>query len=194
MLVKKSMLHASARLLVTTCALGGGSVKAEVTGLLSITSDYDYRGVSQTGNQAALQLGADYTREHVHCGVWGSNVRFDETHGVFDSRHSEIAYSADYLGGVPTRLNYDLGINYFTYPGWHPGIDYPEVFGTIQYGAVSASMHFAWNYSHENPPLDAYYLEANAVWPPRAPRLQDASPSGGELGPILEPLQRRGIR
>src|SRR5882672_3292413 len=76
-LVKKSMLHASVRLLVTICALGGSSVRAEVTGLLSITSDYDYRGVSQTGNQAALQLGADYTREHVHCGVWGSNVRFD---------------------------------------------------------------------------------------------------------------------
>ncbi len=43
-----------------------------------ITTDYIFRGVSQTENKGALSFGVDYERGVLYSGVWTSNVSFDD--------------------------------------------------------------------------------------------------------------------
>lgn len=52
-----------------------GRAEGALTGSVGLVSNYVYRGISQTDNGAALQLGANYVnRAGWFAGVWGSNV------------------------------------------------------------------------------------------------------------------------
>lgn len=54
-------------------------VSANVETTLSLTSDYILHGISQTNNQAALQLGIEKSSNSgAYIGVWASNVDFAE--------------------------------------------------------------------------------------------------------------------
>ena len=49
-----------------------------VTGNFTLTTDYAFRGVSQTNEDAAVQGGFDYAHSPtgLYAGIWGSNVSF----------------------------------------------------------------------------------------------------------------------
>ena len=78
---------------------------------LAATTDYVFRGVSQTGGGPAFQAGLTYTAPFgLYAGVWGSNVDFGT--GGFET---------DYYVGWNTDLsdswNLDLGATRYTYSG-----------------------------------------------------------------------------
>jgi hypothetical protein len=51
------------------------TVSAGISGNITLTSDYIWRGVSQTTGDPALQGGVAYSHENgFYAGVWGSNV------------------------------------------------------------------------------------------------------------------------
>ena len=154
-------MHTLMALWLAGCGFSPTTARAEMTASATVVSDYDYRGVSQTASDPAVQIGTGYTGNHIHLEVWSSNVKFDTTPGFFDSRHSEVAYSASLLAGSDALVSYEIGVDYFTYPGWHPNLDYPEVVATVAHGAISSSLHYTWEYSNQRPQLAAYYLEAN---------------------------------
>jgi uncharacterized protein (TIGR02001 family) len=141
----------------------GKSWAATITG----TSDYDYRGLSQTAGLAALQLDISYTVPHIRADVFTSNVDFGDGSGArfFGRRHTEIAYTADVFGGSDESLEYDAGLSYYTYPGWEPNISYPEAYMTLSHRWVSGSFHYTWAYDNLRPRLPAYYLELNVACP-----------------------------
>ena len=141
--------------------------KAEVEALLTATSDYDYRGLTQTDLRPALQVDFIYTSKHVHADVFVSNVNFGEGsgHGFYGPRHTEVAYTAGYQGGNQDRLQWDLGISYFTYPRWKPRVDYPEAYFTVTRKGLSSSLHYTWTYDNLNVQKSAYYIEANLAHP-----------------------------
>jgi len=141
--------------------------KAEVEALLTATSDYDYRGLTQTDLRPALQADIIYTSKHVHADVFVSNVNFGEGsgHGFYGPRHTEVAYTAGYQGGSPNRLQWDLGVSYFTYPSWEPRVDYPESYLTVNHKEFSASFHYTWTYDNLRVQKAAYYFEGNLVHP-----------------------------
>lgn len=59
--------------------VGAQVAHAEVSTDVALTSDYVWRGVSQTDQNPALQAGAEYAQAiGVYVGVWGSNVDFAE--------------------------------------------------------------------------------------------------------------------
>ena len=94
---------------------------------LAATTDYVFRGVSQTDGGPAFQAGLTYTSPFgVYAGVWGSNVDFGGTGG----------FETDYFVGWNTDLsdswNLDLGVTRYTYSG-DGGFsgDYDEVIGKI---------------------------------------------------------------
>jgi uncharacterized protein (TIGR02001 family) len=84
------------------------------------TTDYVFRGVSQTGEEAAVQGGVDFTCGRFYVGTWGSSINF--------GNGTEI----DVYGGFKTTtgpINWDLGFIYYAYPG-APGaadLDYVEL-------------------------------------------------------------------
>ena len=51
------------------------AANAEVTGTVTVVSDYNWRGVTQSAQNPALQGSIDYAHESgFYAGVWGSNV------------------------------------------------------------------------------------------------------------------------
>jgi uncharacterized protein (TIGR02001 family) len=123
---------------------------------VGITSDYVFRGITQTNEEAAIQGGVDFTCGKFYAGFWGSSVAF--------GNGSEI----DLYGGYKTtlgRFNLDLGLIYYGYPGtggddlsyvelkaaastevWKGGVagatvfyspDYTNLFGTGSTGPVT---------------------------------------------------------
>lgn len=74
------------------------------------TSDYVFRGVSQTNQDPALSAGADVTVGNYYAGVWASNVDFG------DDTTAEV----DLYGGYRTEasgFNVDLGVIAYVYAG-----------------------------------------------------------------------------
>ena len=93
-------------------------IPGEVTGTVALTSDYRFRGVSQTDKTAAVQASLTYAVEtgfhdtSVYAGFWGSNVDFNDG----DEAQVEI----DWLFGVRGKIgevSWDLGGVYYAYPG-----------------------------------------------------------------------------
>ncbi len=84
------------------------SFSATATG----TSDYIFRGVSQTDEGPAAQLGLDATYGILYAGIWGSNVDSDFVGGS----SAEI----DFYGGIRPvwgPATFDFGVLYYVYPG-----------------------------------------------------------------------------
>ena len=62
-------------LLASLMAAGITAAQAQVTGNLGLTSDYRFRGISQTMNSQALQGGIDYAdKSGFYAGNWNSTV------------------------------------------------------------------------------------------------------------------------
>ncbi|HXE86651.1 MAG TPA: TorF family putative porin [Hyphomicrobiaceae bacterium] len=80
------------------------------SGNVAFTTDYVFRGISQSNQNAAVQGGVDLTCGKFYLGVWGSSIDFG-TDGT-----TEI----DIYGGYKTtigRFALDVGFIYYGYPG-----------------------------------------------------------------------------
>lgn len=92
------------------------------------TSDYVFRGITQTLEDPAIQGGVDATCGMFYAGVWASSVDFGG-----DLVNAEVDL---YAGIKPTwgPLTFDLGVIYYAYPGADdPGVefDYVELKGGV---------------------------------------------------------------
>ena len=93
------------------------SVYAGVSANVSLASNYVWRGVSQTGDELAVQGGFDVSSESgLYAGVWGSNVNFNDGAG------NEF----DVYGGYAND-NFDVGFIQYQYPGG-TDLDFTEVY------------------------------------------------------------------
>jgi uncharacterized protein (TIGR02001 family) len=83
------------------------------TGSVALTTDYLFRGLSQTDEDPAMQGSFDYNHDTgIYLGVWGSGV---------DEGVSEGNVEFDYYGGFTRELfedfSYDVSFIYYHYPG-----------------------------------------------------------------------------
>lgn len=143
----------------------GGTIDANV----GLTSDYIFRGISQTDENPALQGGFKYERELVqraslYLGVWGSNVDFNDG--------DEAALELDGYGGVmfdAGPLALDLGVIYYAYPGADSSLDYDFVEYQLKAGHdfgfadVNASINYSPDFFAGSG--SATYLQTNAAIP-----------------------------
>jgi uncharacterized protein (TIGR02001 family) len=108
---------------------------------VSMTSNYLYRGLSQTGNKPALQGGFDYAHESgLYAGVWGSSISWLSDFGVADNAGTEFD---TYLGfsGEAGDIGYDVGFLRYNYPGEYGGnltANTNELYGSVSYKFVTA--------------------------------------------------------
>ncbi len=80
---------------------------AKIAYNIGVVSDYVFRGVSQTNEEAAVQGGADITIQEGYAGIWASNVDFGK-------KHTEV----DIYGGVRPEamgITFDFGGVYYGY-------------------------------------------------------------------------------
>jgi len=81
------------------------------------TSQYIFRGYSQTGGDPTLQGGADIGYGLLYAGVWASGIRYGELPSTGDGTYSGT--EVDLYGGIrPTwgGAVFDLGAIYYWYP------------------------------------------------------------------------------
>lgn len=104
---------------------------------LSVTSDYVFRGITQTNFDPAVQGGLDYAfgDTGLYVGAWASNVDFDDADGPDIEVDTYIGWSRDLAEGV----NLDLHLVRYTYLGErevYGNIDYNEYFAALSYNEM----------------------------------------------------------
>ncbi|HJV74694.1 MAG TPA: TorF family putative porin [Noviherbaspirillum sp.] len=103
---------------------------------VSVTSDYRYRGISQTRLKPALQGGADYTHKPsgFYVGTWLSTIKWVKDAG------GDGGVEWDVYGGkrgeFGANLSYDVGVLTYVYPSnkLNPSADTTEIYGQLGYG------------------------------------------------------------
>jgi uncharacterized protein (TIGR02001 family) len=114
-----------------------GIAQAEVTGTAAIVSDYDFRGFTQTGNDATLQGSIDYSHESGwYIGTWASGVDFGAP-----KPSTEIDVYSGFRGSVGD-MGWDAGINYYGYPG-ASDLAFAEIYGKLSYKIVSGGVYYS---------------------------------------------------
>ncbi|MDH5444796.1 MAG: TorF family putative porin [Gammaproteobacteria bacterium] len=88
------------------------SLAASLHADAAVTSDYVWRGISQTNGKPAVQGGLEYiTETRWYFGAWVSNT----SHGENGQNSPEVDYYVGLTGqGISTA--YDLGVINYTYP------------------------------------------------------------------------------
>ncbi|HUE96649.1 MAG TPA: TorF family putative porin [Longimicrobiaceae bacterium] len=123
--------------------------EVEVRGNVSLTSDYTFRGISQTLEEPAVQGGLDVSGPlGLYAGVWGSSINFGEDLGI--GPRAQLEMDA-YVGIAPSAgpLALDFGALYYGYPGAAEARDYDfvELYGSAgtDIGPVSAGLTGAYS-------------------------------------------------
>lgn len=141
---KKPLVLISAAALFSLSLPAAGQESSNFSGNLALTSDYVFRGYTQTSEEPAVQGGLDWEGAGGwHLGVWGSSLDF----GPGDSASVEV----DIYGGYSWEINdvsYGLGLIYYAYPGSgsESGYDFVEAYASAGYDfeavSLSAALHF----------------------------------------------------
>ncbi|MGY1408926.1 MULTISPECIES: TorF family putative porin [unclassified Luteimonas] len=126
--------EASLPLFLAACAgifsatQGASAHAAELTGSAALTTDYVFRGISQTQGDPAMQAGARLAAASgLYGAVWGSTVEFAGDTGA----SSEIDYVLGWGGSLADDWALDVSVTWFDYPGSRAELDYPELVGTL---------------------------------------------------------------
>jgi uncharacterized protein (TIGR02001 family) len=107
---------------------------AEISGNVALTTDYRFRGISQTDRNPAVQGGFDWAHDSgFYLGTWGSNIAF--------AGSLELDYYGGYAGNITDNVAFDVGTAYYDYPGGGGNIEYWEFYGGLSgdLGPVSLS-------------------------------------------------------
>lgn len=143
-----------------------------LTGNITLTSDYVFRGVSQTQNGPAIQGGFDYAHSSgFYAGTWASNVDW-VSQGYKTNNSMEIDLYGGYKGSVGD-VGYDVGAITYYYPGDKiPGTASPDTteiylgaswkFLSLKYSHVVSKNFIGWVGTGGSDTRNSNYLELNA--------------------------------
>src|SRR3982751_6029953 len=109
----KKVLNESAEL---TLPADTTATPSPLTGNFDITTNYVFRGISNSNNNPAFQGGLTYTflTSGIYFNVWGSNVDF------VDAYDNQATVEADTIVGISNSINdnwsYDVNFDRYNYP------------------------------------------------------------------------------
>ena len=121
---------------------------ADISGSVQSTSDYFWRGVSQTQGSAAIQGSVDYSNKGFYTGVWASTVDYNTD--------TEMEY--DFYAGYTVALDdlaIDVGVIQYNYDGDLESIE--EYFVVMNYAWAS----FGFWFDQDNSNSDYTQIEVN---------------------------------
>jgi uncharacterized protein (TIGR02001 family) len=143
------------------------AANAEITGTLSVVSDYNFRGISLSANDPALQGSLDYASENgFYAGAWASTIDYGDDY----DGNVEVDLYAGFAGEFAEDFGYDVGLVLYTYPDSSgdrfDGTDeihtYPEIYAGLSYKWIEVKQWYTNDYSGTGD--DAYYTEGNATF------------------------------
>ena len=135
-------------LLLSVCTI---PAFADVSGSLGYTSDYVWRGISQSGGSGAMQLDLMLEKNGLYGGVWASQVDFGD----------EATYEMDFYGGyelwLSDKWSIDVGVLQYN---WDKGYDDVEE-GFVKVGLKDLSVGYYVDLSNS----DNTYMEVGYTLP-----------------------------
>ena len=146
---------------------------------VGVTTDYVFRGISQSRNKPAVSAGVDYshTPSGLYLGAWASTISWvADSYGdsVTTANRGSTPYEVDFYGGIKgdlgAGLNYDLGAIYYLYPnhklGSAPNANTVEVYGKIGYGPVYLKGSYALGDAiFTSDKAGSYYIDLGGDFP-----------------------------
>jgi len=134
-----------------------------VTWSLALTSDYVFRGITQTDYDPALQAGVTYTFDNgIYVGAWTSNVDFQDKHGPDVEFDTYLGWGHD----LNDQWNVDLSLVHYAYFGErddYGSVDYTEVIGKATWKEMlTLTVAYAPDYS--NLDYNSTYVNLGGTW------------------------------
>jgi uncharacterized protein (TIGR02001 family) len=150
---------------------------------VGLTTDYVFRGTSQSAEDPAVQGGVDATCGMFYAGVWASSIEFG----------SDASTEIDLYAGLKKsygRFNFDVGLLYYLYAGSSPlivlgqagDLDFVEIKAGVSTevwkgGTIGATVFFSPDYQ----------LETGEVWTVEG-SFSQALPNVGMFSPTFSAL------
>lgn len=159
--MKRILFAASA--LAALAFAGSASAEGAFSYNIGVTSDYVFRGITQTDGGAAVQGGIDYSNGIFYAGGWASNVDFAD-------------YEVDlYLGVKPVAGDFTFDLGLVSYQYGDEALNSTEAKAAVSYPFYKGTVGAA--YFHNLDFDDTTYYEINASYP-----LSDKLSVSGALG------------
>lgn len=144
-IMNKSIIALATSFLLATSS----AALADVSATVNLTSDYTFNGVSQTGNDPALQASLDYAgADGFYTGAWASTVDF----GSAEDTNAELDFYVGNYFQLDEKIGLDAGIAYYTYHGDSASdtYNYPEAYAKFNYnsslGNTELNFWYSWDY------------------------------------------------
>jgi len=133
--MKSKLLIITSGVILSGALLSSELTQAGVSANVAMTSDYRFRGISQSAEAFALQGGFDYQNDNgFHAGLWSSSVDFQIQ--TVDDASTELDIYAGYGGDFgDSGIAWDVGFLHYNYPNSDASLNYnfTEVNGTLSY-------------------------------------------------------------
>lgn len=151
---------ATAGLLAIT--VSGIASAGDVTGNVGLTTNYIFRGITQTDDGPAISGGFDVEKNGFYGGIWASSVDFGD----------DTTMEMDFYGGYTFAaggFDFDAGAIYYAYPD-SPELggnsqDFLELYfgGSREFGAVTIDAKLSWSDDFYAGTGEALYAEIGAA-------------------------------
>lgn len=123
-------------LLIGSLMASPNALAAEVTANVGLTSDYLFRGISQSGTEAAIQGGFDVDFGNgFYAGTWGSSVDF--------ANSLELDYFVGYQTDIGQDMNFDVGYLYYDYPASDLDDAFAELYANLSWSGLTLSANYS---------------------------------------------------
>lgn len=126
---KQTLPFAILSLTAASVIFSPNAAASELSANVGFTSNYLWRGMEQTGGDAAVSGGIDFSNDSgFYVGTWASNA----------SWAPGMTYELDFYGGFAGKLSesveYDIGFIYYAYPDETSGnADFSEIYGSVSF-------------------------------------------------------------
>ena len=164
-MMRTALACAAAMAVLLTAGAASAQDTPVIAWNLGVTSDYVFRGYTQTTEDAAIFGGVDVTAGDFYAGAWASNVDFGDDTDV----------EVDLYGGYRTEVSgfaVDVGVVGYLYTSQPAGADYDYVelkaAASRAIGPLSLGAALYWSPDFFGADEEATYVEANAAFSPAA--------------------------
>ena len=119
---------------------------------VAFSSDYAWRGYSQTDEEMAISGSLDYSHASgFYLGAWASNIDFGSTSSM------EVDVYAGFGGDIAdSGVSYDLGVLRYMYPS-EGNLNWNEYYGSLSYSFFTAFVGFTDEYAGTDNRDATYY-------------------------------------
>lgn len=144
----------------TSVAAEGG---VSFSGNVGVTTDYRFRGISQSDSGPAVQGGFDVDFGNgFYAGTWASQVDF--AYGEDETKFEQDFYGG-YSAEISETVSYDVGYIYYAYHGGDNDENYQEIYGSVSISDLTLGLAYSNEYWAETGTFYYPYAEYSFALP-----------------------------